>query len=92
MNDQLHDTIAETVERMVAREATREDIRAALLELDRRWTARRGGLLEARKQRERMLGRLGTILHYFAHGYPGDGATADDLRLIDLIRSLPKSP
>jgi hypothetical protein len=87
----MRDEIEETVERLTARGASREEIRDALLGLDRRWTGKRRRRSEERQERTRMLGRLGQLLHYFHHGYPGGDPTANDLRLVELIKKAPIS-
>jgi hypothetical protein len=43
-----------------------------------------------RGELRQLVHRAGSILHYFHHGYAGDSATAEDRRLVELIRSMPK--
>ena len=67
----MRDEIEEIVERLAARGASKREIWDALLGLDHKWNRKRSRLLRERQERTRMLGRLGQLLHYFHHGYPG---------------------
>jgi hypothetical protein len=82
--EQMRDEIEETVERLTAREASR-DLRDALLSLHHKWTLKRSRISQERQQRTYMLGRLGEFLHYFNFGYLGGDPTPDDRRLVKLI-------
>jgi hypothetical protein len=85
----MRDEIEETVERLAARGASKQEIRDALLGLHNKWTHKRSRLSQERQQRTYMLGRLGQFLYYFNYGHLGGDATADDLRLVKLIEKAP---
>jgi hypothetical protein len=73
--------------------ATKESVWKALDEQAELWQRRsnsKGVSPIERRELVQKVNRAGSILHYFHHGYEGDGATSEDRRLVDLIKVLPR--
>jgi hypothetical protein len=85
--------LAKFLEKIIARPgATKKSVWKELDGQANRWerAAKSKGLSRAESHELwQLVGRAGSILHFFHHGYPGQSATPEDERLVDLIRALP---
>ena len=71
--------------------ATRESVFDALVEFDVELARRRLRSRTDERRRTYLHNRASRILLYFRHGFTSGKGTAEDVRLINLIESLPKS-